>query len=345
MSATIYDIAREAGVSIATVSRVFNNNQNVSEKTKKKVLAIAESMEYHPQIFAQGLAGKNTKIIMALVPVISNYFFMEVLGGMQDALVNFDYNLNIYNITSTDNLLEQIEYVIRKGMADGYLFISLHMDEPEWKRLKRYQIPITLVDEYDTEFDSVSVDSIEGAYTATSHFAENGYRQIAMIAGYLKAKPSRDRLLGYKRALNDAGYMIDPALIVTGDVLDRDGFTEEAGYQAMKKLLKLKNMPDACFCASDIQAVGALKAQNDAKVSIPLISFDDIQIAHYLGLSTMKQPMYEMGKLATQKLIRRISNPEGMVSHTVFSPDLVLRASSQSNDKEPIKDIGNGTTS
>ncbi len=340
MSATIYDIAREAGVSIATVSRVFNNNQNVSEKTKKKVLAIAESMEYHPQIFAQGLARKNTKIIMALVPVISNYFFMEVLGGMQDALVNTDYNLNIYNITSTNNnLLEQIEYVIRKGMADGYLFISLHMNEPEWKRLKRYHIPITLVDEYDTEFDSVSVDSIEGAYTATSYFVKKGFKHIAMISGYPKAKPSRDRLMGYKRALNDAGCMIDAKVIVAGDVHDRDGFTEEAGYQAMNKLIKMKRLPDACFCASDIQAVGALKAQNDAKVSIPLISFDDIQIAHYLGLSTMKQPMYEMGKLATQKLINRILNPEGMVSHTVFSPDLIIRSSSDPDGIEPAADI------
>ena len=332
MSATIYDIAREAGVSIATVSRVFNNNQNVSEKTRKKILAIAESMEYHPRVFAQGLARKNTRIIMALVPVISNYFFMEVLGGIQDALVDSDYNLNIYNITSTNNLLEQIEYVLRKGMADGYLFISLHLNEPDWKRLKRYHIPITLVDEYDTEFDSVSVDSIEGAYTATKYFIEQGLTNIAMIGGYPGAKPSRDRQLGFKRALHDAGLMSEPVPVVTGDMMDRDGFTEEAGYQAMKKLLSMDIIPEACFCASDIQAVGALKAQHDAGVTIPLISFDDIQIAHYLGLSTMKQPMYEMGKLATRKLLERISEPAKLISHTVFSPELIIRSSSNPAD-------------
>lgn len=336
MSATIYDIAREAGVSIATVSRVFNNNQNVSDKTRKKILAIAESMGYHPRVFAQGLARKNTKIIMALVPVISNYFFMEVLGGIQDALIDSEYNLNIYNITSNNDLLEQIEYVLRKGMADGYLFISLHMNEPEWKRLKRYQIPITLVDEYDSEFDSVSVDSVEGAYAATSYFVSKGYRKIAMIGGYPGAKPSRDRLSGFKRALNDAGLMTESDQVVTGDVLDRDGFTEEAGYQAMNKLLQLNTPPEACFCASDIQAVGALKAQRDACVSIPLISFDDIQIAHYLGLSTMKQPMFEMGELATHKLIERIANPDKLISHTVFSPELILRSSSNLNGQAKL---------
>lgn len=326
MSATIYDIAREAGVSIATVSRVFNKNENVSEKTRNKILTIAESMGYHPRAFAQGLARKKSRIITALVPVISNYFFMEVLGGIQDALVQYDYDLNIYNITSTNDLLEQVEYVVKKGMADGYLFISLHLKEPQWKKLKRYQVPITLVDEYDSEFDSVSVDSIEGAYTAASYFIQKKFQRIAMISAQPTAKPTRDRMKGYKRALEDAGRMIDQNLIVTGDDLDRDGFTEKAGYQAMNKLIHMAGQPDACFCSSDIQAVGALKAQNDAGVTIPLISFDDIQIAHYLGLSTMKQPMYEMGKLATHKLIERIGEPEKVVSHTVFSPELILRS-------------------
>jgi len=336
LSATIYDIAREAGVSIATVSRVFNNNDNVSDKTRKKILAIAESMGYHPRAFTQGLARKRSRIITALVPVISNYFFMEVLGGIQDALVEYDYDLNIYNITSTDDMLEQTEYVLKKGMADGYLFISLHLKEPQWKRLKRYQVPITLVDEYDSEFDSVSVDSIEGAYTVTDYFIQKGYRRIAMISAYPNAKPSRDRLLGYKRALEDAGRMIDHELIVTGDDLDRDGFTEKAGYEAMNKLIQMSNPPDACFCSSDIQAVGALKAQSDSGEYMPLISFDDIQIAHYLGLSTMKQPMYEMGKLATHKLIERISNPEKVVAHTVFSPELILRSSCKPGEEEVI---------
>ena len=123
--------------------------------------------------------------------------------------------------------------------------------------------------------------------------------------------------------------MVDNKLIATGDDMDRDGFTEKAGYQAMNKLIDMNPPPDACFCSSDIQAVGALKAQNDRKVFIPLISFDDIQMAHYLGLSTMKQPMNEMGKLATHKLVERIAKPDIAVSHTVFSPELIVRSTAK----------------
>lgn len=336
MSATIYDIAKKAGVSIATVSRVFNNNKNVSEKTREKILGIADAMGYHPKAFAQGLARRNTKIIMALVPVISNYFFMEVLAGIQDKLTEFNYDLNIYNIKPNVNLVDQVEYVLRKGMGDGYLFISIHLEESLWESLKRYDVPITLMDEYHTGFDSVSVDSVEGAYTATQFLLRHNYKRVAMISALPQAKPTRDRVLGYKRALEDAGYLVDEDLIVKGDDLDRDGFTEKAGYEAMIKLLKSGKKPDACFSASDIQAVGALKAMKDYNKQIPLISFDDIQISEYLGLSTMRQPMYEMGALAVEKLMNRLHNRKAMISHTVFSPELILRDSTSKNIKEKV---------
>lgn len=327
MSATIYDIAKEAGVSIATVSRVFNNSQSVSEKTRKKILAIADSKGYHPKAFAQGLARKNTKIIMALVPVISNYFFMEVLGGIQDKLVVTDYDLNIYNIKSSTDLFEQIEYVLKKGMADGYLFISIHLTEKEWKGLEKYDVPITLMDEYYADFDSVSVDNVEGAYTATNYLISQKHQKIAMLSANPNSKPSRDRISGFKRAIEDAGLMTYKEMLVTGDDNYRDGFSEKSGYQAMVKILKDPNKPNAIFCASDIQAVGALKAMRDFNFHIPLISFDDLQMSQYLGLSTMRQPMYDMGSLAISKLIDRIGNPNRMVSHTVFSPELVVRNS------------------
>lgn len=327
MAATIYDIAKEAGVSIATVSRVFNNSESVSKKTREKILAVAESKGYHPKAFAQGLARKNTKIIMALVPVISNYFFMEVLGGIQDKLAEYDYDLNIYNIKSNIDLFEQIEYVMKKGMADGYLFISIHLNELQWKGLKKYDVPITLMDEYHSDFDSVSVDSIEGAYSATTYLIKQDFEKIAMLSANPKSKPSQDRILGFKRALEDAGHMVNPDLIVTGNDNYRDGFSEKSGYQAMVKLLKGPNRPDAVFCASDIQAVGALKAMKDYDTHIPLISFDDLQMSEYLGLSTMRQPMYDMGALAISKLLDRISNPNRTVSHTVYSPELVIRNS------------------
>jgi len=327
LSATIYDIAKEAGVSIATVSRVFNKSEAVSKQTRNKVLKIAENKGYHPKAFAQGLARKNSKLIMAIVPIISNYFFMEVLAGIQDKLAEFDYDLNIYNIKSNINLERQIEHLIRKGMGDGYLLISLHQTETFWHSLKRYDVPITLMDEYYKDFDSVSVDSVGGAYKATQHFIDSGFKNIAMISAHPDAKPSKDRVLGFKNAHKDAGLDSNDELIVTGIDMERDGFTVRAGYEAMIKLINSSQKPDACFCISDIQALGALKAMKDSQFEIPIIGFDDLQFSEYLGLSTMHQPMYEMGVIAIEKLMKRIKNKKSSVSHTMFSPDLIKRES------------------
>ena len=328
MSVTIYDIAREAGVSIATVSRVFNNSTSVSEKAKTKVLDIADKLGYHPQAMAQGLARKKSKLISAIVPVISNYFFMEVLEGIQNRLSELDYELNFYNIKSTESIFEQVENTIKRGMAEGYLIISVHFNDKEWASLKKYDIPIVLIDEYSSDFDSVSVDSIEGAYNATQYFIQNGFNRISMISALPNSKPSRDRILGYRRALEDSGRIVEEDLIVTGDCLNRDGFTEKNGYEAMQKLLALEMIPDACFCNSDIQAIGALKAMQDAGIMIPILGFDDIEFSEFFGLSTMRQPMCEMGDMAVEKLLERLNNREKGITHTVFSPELIIRNTS-----------------
>lgn len=328
MAVTIYDIAREAQVSIATVSRVFNSNPNVSEKARERVLNVAKEMGYHPQAMAQGLARKKTKLITAIVPVLSNYFLTEVLDGVQDGMTDADFDLNIYNVRSSDNISGQVEHLLKRGMAEGYLIISIHMPEKKWRQIGNYKQPIVLIDEYSSMFDSISVDSVEGAYNATEFLIRSGHQRIAMIAAYKGSKPVSDRILGYRRALEDNGLMVDENLIFTGDDMDRDGFTERNGYEAMLKLLKADYLPDACFCNSDIQALGAIKAMQDTHITMPLIGFDDIRFSEILGLTTMKQPMYDMGKLAIEKLLNRLTSPDSEVSHTVFSPEMIIRSSS-----------------
>lgn len=327
MSITIYDIAREAGVSIATVSRVFNNSEHVSEKSRNKVLGIAQKLGYHPQAIAQNLARKKSKLISVIVPVISNYFFMEVLEGIQDYLNDLDYDLNIYNIKQTDDIHMQVESTIKRGMAEGYLIVSVHLSEQHWRSLRRLNVPVTLIDEYSAEFDSVSVDSVEGAYNAIQFLLKEGYERIAMIRGYETSKPVEDRLIGYRRSLEDSGRIVDENLIVTGSDSDRDGFNENNGYEAMIQLLQLPEPPDACFCNSDIQAIGAIKAMQDTGTFIPILGFDDIQLSQFFGLSSMRQPMAEMGSMAIKKLLNRIENRDTDVSHTVFSPELIQRKS------------------
>lgn len=334
MAATIYDIAKKAGVSIATVSRVFNNSGNVSDKATSKVLAVADEMGYHPQAFAQGLASRKSNTVMIVVPVISNYFFMEILGGVQDKLSEMNYELSIFNISPNKDLKKQVEHVLKRRWAEGYLFVSIHLEDRDWKSLQKYNVPITLVDEYFEGFDSVSVDNAQGAYRAVKALYECGHRNIALLSALESSKPIKDRLRGYKKALDELELPYDQELIVKGDTMNRDGFTERAGYEAMIKMLNMDPAPDACFCASDIQAVGALKAMQDAGKSIPIIGYDDIELAEYMGLSTIRQPMREMGFFATQNLIDRMNNPAKAVSQTIYTPELITRSSTKLNGRK-----------
>ncbi len=328
MASTIYDIAEKAGVSIATVSRVFSQSSNVSQKTREKVLKIAESVGYHPQAYAQGLASKKSNTIMAVVPVMSNYFFMEILGGIQDKLTKLGYELTIYNVTGTgEHFFQQVEHVIRRRAAEGYLFISIHLSADQWDRLQKYPVPITLIDEFYEGFDSVSVDNVQGAYKATKAFIDSGYKKIGMISALASSKPIQDRIKGYELAFEDSELVFDPSLVVSGDTEYRDGFTEKGGYEAMMQMIKKHPEVDACFCASDIQAVGALKAMDDLEFSIPLIGYDDIEISEYIGLSTIRQPMRDMGAIATQTLLERMNNDKKAISQTLYSPQLILRKS------------------
>jgi len=327
LASTIYDIASKAGVSIATVSRVFNQRDNVSEKTRSKVMAIADELGYHPQAHAQGLASRKTNTISAIVPVISNYFFMEVLGGIQDKLNSHDYELTIFNISPSKDTFSQVEHVLKRRASEGCLCISIHLLHEEWQKLQKYNRSIMLIDEFFEGFDSVSVDNTQGAYRAVSYLLKNGHKRIAMLSALASSKPIQSRLMGFKKAFQEAGESFTDDFIVTGDSTYRDGFSERGGYEAMIKILAADPGFDACFCASDIQAVGALKAMQDLDKHIPIIGYDDIELAEYIGLSTIRQPMREMGFFATQNLIDRLENPKRAISQTIYTPELILRSS------------------
>lgn len=327
---TIYDIAQKAGVSIATVSRVINNSDGIADKTREKVLKVANDLGYHPQAYAQGLARKKKNIIMVVVPILSNYFFMEVLSGIQDEISKYDYDLNIFNIQGGDgDMFEQAENIVKRQWADGYIFISLHLRDFQLEQLRNYDVPLTLVDEKYPGLDSVSVNNEEGIQKAMQYFLDNGLRRIAMISALKSSMPGENRIEGYKKALRDAGLDIEEELIVAGDSMYRDGFSEQNGYEAMQKLLDLENPPEACFCSSDIQAVGATKAMKERNHFIPIIGYDDITISNYIGLSTIRQPMHDMGAFAIKNVINRMKDGNAKPVQKVFSPELILRDSTK----------------
>lgn len=329
MSHTIYDIARQAGVSIATVSRVFNKSTKVSPKTRDKVLQIAEQVGYHPQGFAQGLAGRQKKVIMAVVPLLSNYFFLQVLNGIQDAISETDFELHIYNVKPKEERIGQLKRLLGRKWADGYLFVSIHLSNKEWEEIHTLSQPMVLIDDAYSASNYFQINNKQGACKATDYFLEKGLHRPALITAEKRSTPAAKRQEGFLETLNDYGVDTESVSIVTGDTTYRDGFNESNGYEAMNKLLALDTLPEAIFCVSDIQAVGALSAMKEQKVEIPIIGYDDIQLSRYIGLSTMRQPMSKMGYEGTKILFRHIDDEQSDLVQEAYIPELIHRSTTE----------------
>lgn len=329
VAVTIYDIAEEASVSIATVSRVFNGHPRVSDATRRRVFRVAERLGYEPHASAQSLARQNTQLIAAVVPMMTSYFFMEVIRGLQDRLDESQFDLLVYASRSLDKVDGQLGRAVQRGRADGLLLVSTPLTDARARRLQAAQSPVVLVDSYHPEFDSVSVDNRKGGCEATKHLIETGHERIALIMPNPDSVPAAERKEGYLDALRKAGRSVDEDLVIASRDGEHHGYTRETGYRAMRTLLEQDHRPTAVFVAADVMALGALRAAQEAGLSVPddlaIVGFDDIATSAYVGLTTLRQPMYEMGKLAIEKLIRRIASPTTPPSHTIFAPRLVVR--------------------
>ncbi len=327
---TIYDIAREAKVGIGTVSRVFNNHPSVSAETRGRVLSVASRLDYHPHPYARGLARKRTNSILAVIPFFSTYFFVEILQGVQSKLGEVDCDLVLYGVNHPDQVEASLRRNAVRGRVDGQLFFSMKLPDMFAVEHKSLKIPVVLVDTFHPLFDSLTVENVEGALTATRHLISLGHKRIGILNANLESVPARERLQGFQRAMRETGIPVDQELMKRSASPMLDGFTRETGYQLMKEFLRLgSKAPTAVFVASDIQALGAMTAIQEAGLQCPddvaIVAFDDIPLASHLGLTTMRQPMYEMGSLAIERLMERMKNPDVSPKHTTFVPTLVIR--------------------
>ena len=335
LSVTIYDIAREANVGIGTVSRVFNNHPSVSEETKRRVLKVAARLNYRPHPYARGLARKRTNSILAVVPFFTTFFFVEILQGVQARLTDDECDLILHGVTHPDHAEQSLRRVSNRGRFDGILYFSMQLPEEFVSEVTQLKVPLILVDAYHRLFDSFTVENVEGARAATKHLIDLGHKRIGMLSANVASLPARDRLKGYKQALKEAGITPDASLIRSSNSPILDGFTRDTGYTLMKDFLNSGVVrPTAVVVSSDIQAAGALEAIAEAGVRVPdeiaVIGFDDIELARHIGLSTMRQPMAAMGRLAMQRLSERIGNPTMPTVHQTFIPELVVRRSTVS---------------
>jgi DNA-binding LacI/PurR family transcriptional regulator len=318
MAATIHDVAVEAGVGIGTVSRVVNNSPRVKPATRERVLAAINKLHYTPDPIARSMISKRTNSLGIVVPFFTRPFFMEVLRGIEAVSARLGRELVLYNVETDaqrDHYFSEFP-VLRK--VDGLLIVSLPLSDTVSSRLKDAKLPVVLIDAYSPLFTSLVVNNVEGAYQAVRCLIEKGHRRIGFINGEIegnfKFNQANDRLIGLHRAFGEAGLLFEPELVLTSE------WSRMGGKQAALQLLLQQERPTAIFAASDMQAVGVLDAAKALGITVPeqlsIIGFDGIEVSELLDLSTIQQPMQEMGQAGAEMLVELIDN-------TAKTPELI----------------------
>lgn len=336
------DIAKIAGVSRSTVSRVINNYDNVPEETRKRIQGIIKENNYVPHASARMLAGAKNRVIGLFIidmkvdsggkQVTASSYFSPFLGSVIDNASKLGYNV-LVSIVSKQKDYKKVKETFYNKTISGGIFIGEKNGESEIKDIISSGHRVALLDQsvkLDEEVYSkciiVNADNYSGAYKATNYLIELGHSKIAHIIGISEHLSGIERLDAYKKALTDAGIPIKNNLIVKGD------FTISGGYNATKKLLQ-KEMPTAIFCGNDNMAIGALKAIKEANLRVPedisIIGFDDIEVARYItpSLTTVKMNLLEMASIATNTLITSIENDSNFSANYTLPIDLVQRNS------------------
>ena len=340
---TIHDIAQIAGVTPGTVSRALNGSSLVNIDTKKRILQIADELNYSPNLVARRLSVGKTFAIGVIVPFFTRPSVSERLSGVVSILSNSQYDLVIHNIENTKQRTIGFQDMLHKSRIDGALIVSMPILDEDIAYLRESTIPIVFIDRKHpglADFDSIVVDDISGGYKATKHLIDLGHRKIGFIGDITEiyTKPhngtgnesnpfrftsSKDRYEGYLKALDEAGVPPNPNYF--GE--DNHGHIE-AKSMALK-MLRLPDPPTAIFAASDTQAFGVIQAAREVDLFIPadlsIVGFDDIQAAEFMELTTIRQMLYRSGQLGVKKLLEKINGPDTN-SHQINIPtELIVR--------------------
>jgi LacI family transcriptional regulator len=329
MRITIREVARAAGVSVATVSRVLNDSGPVAVDTRDRIRRVAGEMRYIPNGAARSLSTRRTGTMGVLLPDLYGEFFSEVIRGLDQAAQRSSYHLLL---SSSHNDRSDLVAALQamRGRVDGLVVMSPHIDVAVLAANLPESLPAVLLNSplADGAFDTLSVDNRGGARAMVAHLAGHGHRRIAMIRGPGHNRDAAERLRGYRAALAGAGLAADPALEVEGD------FTEECGYHGVRALLGLAEPPTAVFAANDSTAVGAMSALREAGISIPaqvaVAGFDDIPISRYLtpALSSVRVSISELGARAMEQLVRAVAGENRHERiHQTLPTALVIRES------------------
>lgn len=327
---TIYDVADRAGVAISTVSRVLNNSTDVSEPTRVRVLKAIEDLQFRPDRTAKSLAQKQSKSFAVAIPTFTMPFHTELLKGIRFRLRNHDIDLLLCDLGSTSPNQTLLNF-LKRGAVDGLLLVGVPIEERIAQELRALHAPVVLIGTRHDDFDSFYWDEAAGGASAIEHLIERGHKRIAIITSHTPSSVQDERVRGARQTLEKAGLVSD--LVFTGQTEKHAGFSEEAGYEAMERILEVLPPVTAAFAMSDVQAIGACKAARDADKRVPediaVVGYDDIKTSYYIGLSTVDQRMHWVGEEATELLLERMKgdSDEPPLSRRVI-PELVARGSS-----------------
>ncbi|MBL8166475.1 MAG: LacI family DNA-binding transcriptional regulator [Anaerolineae bacterium] len=325
------DIAKKAGVSRSTVSRVINDEPHVSEKTRRRVLAIIQREGFSPNHAARALVTQRTNIVSVVVPQTMNIFFGDnsyypmLLQGMSEAISQRDRAMLLWLQQMNERVEVFIERVLSsRRMVDGFIISSVRSNNPIFDYLINLKTTFVMVERpwrLDEKVNYVTIDNIAAGRMAVKHLIGLGRKRIATITGDMLIADAQDRLAGYKAALVEAGMPVNPDLIFHGY------FNAEYGYHGMKYLLQYK--PDALFAAGDTTAVGAIKAIREAGLRVPddiaVIGHDDLDVAAQYNLTTIYHPVQRKGFEAASLLIDMIEGKVTEPRHIILPIHLIVR--------------------
>ncbi|CAN5281214.1 LacI family DNA-binding transcriptional regulator [soil metagenome] len=316
---SIRDVAREVGVSTATVSRALRGLPRVSDETRLKVLSVAERLDYVASPQAASLASGQTRAVGVIVPFVTRWFYGSIVHGAEELLREAGYDLLLYNLAGDHDARHRVfrTHLLRKRV-DAVMVLSLTPTPDEIASLAGLGRPVTIIGARVPGWSSVRIDDVGTASTAVRHLIDLGHRRIGYVGGSLEnqldfAAPM-DRLTGYHDAMRATGLPLEPAWEVPSD------FTVRGGLAATRLLLDATPRPTAIFAASDEMAIGSVHAVREAGLRVPedisVVGIDDHEMAEFFELTTVSQPVHEQGRLAARLLLEAI---EGGAGHTPLS--------------------------
>ncbi len=329
MPVTIYDVAKQANVGVGTVSRVLNNNPRVSPDTRRRVLDVIENLNYRPSPVAQRLSRRKTLTIGVIAVYFTRPSVVERLRGVETVAAASEYDLIVYNVETPAKRDAIFRATADSRRVDGLLVISLPPSDADVARWQSAGVPVVLVDTHHPALPSIVVDDVQGGRQAAEYLIELGHRRIAFVGDPIHTAfdftSSRDRLAGLQQALAVMGTLFRPEYHQAGE------HGQETARALTRQLLWLDDPPTAVFAASDTQALGVMQAARDLGLRIPedlsVMGFDDIEIAEYLGLTTMHQPLFESGYRGIDLLLQVIEQTDGRPVCQELPVNLVIRGS------------------